>query len=361
MENDYGGNQLVKNPSTGQWSYADGGGQDEGGIVFTPTPNPVSPYDKSGTLSFGGFTIGSRDMSGTDHYLPSTMLDMMFGGGGGGRSWLPGEYELKQQDLDMMQQHYDITDALAALQEDRLRLENDWRRAVEEGNLALMRDAEARMAANDAQTQAYNQQKLAIDSAIGQAQVGANVYGTQTQGRSSQLATMADLTKAAAEAQANPWNPLGYLDFVAGEGGGTPYSNMTPEQTTGYGNQMAQNWQNTFGPVAGQLNRSIEATYQTPDAITAALQQAQPWYMGSTNYNAASPNQQAIFKGLQPAQQMFLAQATPEQLRYIANPPQAPVNPALARYQRSTQGEKAALARATPEELRRLWEAGQVA
>ena len=281
-------------------------------------------------------------------------------GGGGGIS--PESYAQKQQDLDMMQQHYYITDALAAQQEERLRLENDWRRAVEEGNLAVIRDAEARMAANDAQTQAYNQQKLAIDSAIGQAQVGANVYGTQTQGRSSQLATMADLTKAAAEAQANPWNPLGYLDFVAGAGGGTPFSNMTTEQTTGYGNQMAQNWQNTFGPVAGQLNQSIAATYQTPDAITAALQQAQPWYMGSTNYNAASPNQQAIFRGLQPGQQTALAGATPEQMAALARmgQPVAATSPALARYQASTAGERAALAAATPEQLKRLWEAGQV-
>jgi hypothetical protein len=331
------------------------------GLVFVPAANA---YGQEGTLYFNGVQIGSRDISGTDHYLPSAMLDMLFGGvtgDGGGSTWRPGEYELSQQEAEMTQRHYYIQDALAAQQEDRLRLNDEWTRAVNEGNLALAQQIENRMAANEAQTLALKQQQQAIDSALGQAQVGANVYGTQTQGRSSQLATMADLTKAAAEAQANPWNPLGYLDFVAGEGGGTPFSNMTPTQNTGYMNQMAQNWQNTFGPVAGQINRSIEATYQTPDAITAAMQQAQPWYMGSSAYNAASPNQQAIFRGLQPAQQTFLAQATPEQLRYIANPPQAPVNPALARYQTSTAAEKAALARATPEELRRLWEAGQVA
>ena len=325
-----------------------------GQTVYTVNPfgqGETWQYQGGTTDTFGNVTPGGWKRLGTTDV----------GTGGSGSTWRPGEQAQKQQDLDMMQQHYYITDALAAQQEERLRLENDWRRAVEEGNLAVIRDAEARMAANDAQTQAYNQQKLAIDSAIGQAQVGANVYGTQTQGRSSQLATLADFTKAAAEAQANPWNPLGYLDFVAGEGGGTPFSNMTPEQNTGYGNQMAQNWQNTFAPMASMMNRSIEQTYQTPDAITSALQQAQPWYMGSTNYNAASPNQQAIFKGLQPAQQMFLAQATPEQLRYIANPPQAPVNPALARYQRSTQGEKAALAAAPSDVLKRLWEAGQVA
>jgi hypothetical protein len=273
-------------------------------------------------------------------------------GGGGGTS--PESYALQQQ-------HYQNQDAQDALKNELQAFNDQYTRAINEGNLALARQIENRMAANEAQTLALKQQQQAIDAALGQAQVGANVYGTQTQGRSSQLATMADLTKAAAEAQANPWNPLGYLDFVAGEGGGTPFSNMTPTQNTAYGNQMAQNWQNTFGPMASMMNRSIEQTYQTPDAITAAMQQMQPWYTGSSAYNAASPNQQAIFRGLQPAQQTFLAQATPEQLRYIANPPQAPVNPALARYQTSTAAEKAALARATPEELRRLWEAGQVA
>ena len=190
--------------------------------------------------------------------------------------------------------------------------------------------------------------------------MGANVYGTQTQGRSSQLATLADFTKAAAEAQANPWNPQGYFDNVVAAGGGTPFSNMTPTQNTAYGNQMAQNWQNTFGGVGQQIQQSLAQTYQTPDAITAAMQQAQPWYMGTSNYNAASPNQQAIFRGLQPGQQTALAGATPEQMAALARMGQPAVNPALARYQTSTAGEKKALAGATPEQLKRLWEAGQV-
>jgi hypothetical protein len=231
---------------------------------------------------------------------------------------------------------------------------------VNEGNLALARQIENRMAANEAQRISLEYQQQTIDAALGQAQVGANVYGTQTQGRSSQLATLADFTKAAAEAQANPWNPLGYLDNVVAAGGGTPFSNMTPTQNTAYGNQMAQNWQNTFGGVGQQIQQSLAQTYQTPDAITAAMQQAQPWYMGTSNYNAASPNQQAIFRGLQPGQQTALAGATPEQMAALARMGQPAVNPALARYQTSTAGERTALAGATPEQLKRLWEAGQV-
>ena len=346
MTTDYGGNQLV-------WPPPGGGGT--GG---------ADTLDLSGD---GGATFPYREFQGTVFYLnPASGQWEPIGesttGGSSGRYWLPGEQAQKQQELDMLQQHYYISDALAAQQEDRLRITDTWQRAVNEGNLALAREQEQRLAANEAQTLALKQQQQALDAALGQAQVGANVYGTQTQGRSSQLATMADLTKAAAEAQANPWNPLGYLDFVANEGGGTPFSNMTPGQTTGYGNQMAQNWQNTFGPVAGQLNQSLAQTYQTPDAITAAMQQAQPWYMGSTNYNAASPNQQAIFRGLQPGQQTALAGATPEQMAALARmgQPVAATSPALARYQASTAGERAALAAATPEQLKRLWEAGQV-
>jgi hypothetical protein len=44
----------------------------------------------------------------------------------------------------------------------------------------------------------------------------------------------------------------------------------------------------------------------------------------------------------------------------LARMGQPAVNPALARYQTSTAGEKKALAGATPEQLKRLWEAGQV-
>ena len=91
------------------------------------------------------------------------------------------------------------------------------------------------------------------------------------------------------------------------------------------------------------------------------MQQAQPWYMGTSNYNAASPNQQAIFRGLQPGQQTALATATPEQLAALARLGQPAINPALARYQTSTVGEKKALATATPEQLRILWERGQAA
>jgi len=340
-----------------------GGGQDVGGgLVFVKT-NPADPDDASGTLYYNGVQIGFRDYMGKDTYLPSTILSDIFGstgGGGGGGGISPESYALQQQEAEMTQRHYYISDSLAAQQEDRLRITDTWQRAVNEGNLALAREQEQRLAANEAQTLALKQQQQALDAALGQAQVGANVYGTQTQGRSSQLATLADFTKAAAEAQANPWNPLGYLDNVVAAGGGTPFSNMTPTQNTAYGNQMAQNWQNTFGGVGQQIQQSLAQTYQTPDAITAAMQQAQPWYMGTSNYNAASPNQQAIFRGLQPGQQTALAGATPEQMAALARMGQPAVNPALARYQTSTAGEKKALAGATPEQLKRLWEAGQV-
>jgi len=241
------------------------------------------------------------------------------GGGGGGSTWRPGEYDLTQQEAEMTQRHYYISDALASQQEERLRLNDQRTQAINEGNLALSRQIENRMAANEAQRISLEYQQQAIDAALGQAQVGANVYGTQTQGRSSQLATMADLAKAAAEAQANPWNPLGYLGLVNASGGATPYSNATPETQGVYANQLAQNWQNSFVPALGQINQSIAQTYQTPQYIQDALAKMVP------------------------------LQAT-----------QTPAQRALARYGMSTEGEKAALAAASPEVLKRLWEAGQV-
>jgi len=340
-----------------------GGGTDANGFPVNPSNGQVvrlvNDWGQGETWQYqAGTTDNFGNVTGTEGWKRLGVTDISTGGAGA--TWRPGEYGLEQQNQEMLQQHYYISDAISKLTEDRAKLEGEWTMAYNQDNLALMREVESRTAANQAQELALKQQLQSIDSAIGQANAATNVYQTQTQGRSSQLATMADLTKAAAEAQANPWNPLGYLDFAAGAGGATPFSNMTPEQNTGYGNQMAQNWQNTFGPVAGQINQSLAATYQTPDAITAAMQQMQPWYMGSSNYNAASPNQQAIFKSLQPSQQTALAAATPEQMAALARMGQPAVNPALARYQTSTAGEKAALAGATPEQLRILWERGQV-
>jgi len=282
-------------------------------------------------------------------------------GDGSGRYWLPGEQAQKQQELDMLQQHYYISDSISKLTEDRSKMEGEWANAVAQGNLALARDVESRMAANQAQSVALQQQQLSLDSALGQAQVGANVYGTQTQGRSSLASTMAQATKDASDAAANPFNPGGYLDLNVAAGGATPFSNATPAQNTTYGNAMAQAYQSKWGNLSDILNQAMAQTYQTPDAITAAMQQTQPWYMGTTNYQAANPNQQAIFRGLQPGQQTALAGATPEQMAALARMGQPAVNPALARYQTSTTGEKKALAGATPEQLRILWERGQVA
>ena len=352
MTSPYGGDQLVwPQPSrTGGGTSFDPNGPQPGDTRVTPIGYGLVSVDQwtvdPFTGEYGWSSIGLRSASE--------------GSGGAGATWRPGEQAMAQQEAEMTQRHYYISDSLAAQQEDRLRITDTWQRAVNEGNLALAREQEQRLAANEAQTLALKQQQQALDAALGQAQVGANVYGTQTQGRSSQLATLADFTKAAAEAQANPWNPQGYFDNVVAAGGGTPFSNMTPTQNTAYGNQMAQNWQNTFGGVGQQIQQSLAQTYQTPDAITAAMQQAQPWYMGTSNYNAASPNQQAIFRGLQPGQQTALAGATPEQMAALARMGQPAVNPALARYQTSTAGEKKALAGATPEQLKRLWEAGQV-
>ena len=134
MTNDYGGNQLV-------WPPPDGGGT--GG---------ADTLDLSGD---GGATFPYREFQGTVFYLnPASGQWGPIGesttGGSSGRYWLPGEQAQKQQDLDMMQQHYYISDALAAQQEDRLRITDTWQRAVNEGNLALAREQEQRLAANEA-------------------------------------------------------------------------------------------------------------------------------------------------------------------------------------------------------------------
>jgi len=317
---DYGGNQLVWPPPGG------------GGNPFDPNAHQVGETEErplgSGRVALYEYVQGpllSIDANGNAIYgdpFPQYVTSYNpLEGGGGGSTWRPGEYELTQQDQELTQRHYYISDALAAQQEDRLRLNDEWQRAVNEGNLALSRDIENRMAANEAQRISLEYQQQTIDAALGQAQVGANVYGTQTQGRSSQLSTLATMAQAAGEAQANPWNPLGYLDLVNASGGGTPYSNATPETQGVYGNQMAQNWQNTYGAYMDRWNQGWEATNQTPQYIQDAL-----------------------------------AKMVPLQ----APAAQTPAQVALARYQRSTQGEKAALAGATPEQLRLLWEAGQV-
>jgi len=362
MTSPFGGDQLVLNPATGQWQYASSGG---GATDFNSFVQQWLAKQGQGEDA----TFPYRTWEGTQFFYDPEQGWIPVGasttGGGGGSTWRPGEYGLEQEALELTRQHNANIDALDRLKEDRERLNDEHTRAYNQGNLALSRDIENRMAANEAQTLSLKSQQLALDAAIGQANVGANVYGTQTQGRSSQLSTLATLAQAAGEAQANPWNPMGYLDLINASGGATPYSNATAGQNTTYANQMAQNWQNTYGGVAGQLNQSIANTYETPDAITAAMQQMQPWYQSMPSYQGSSPSQQALFKSLQPAQQSFLASATPEQMRYIANPPQTqaqtPWQRALATYGHSTEGERAALARATPEQLRRLWEAGQVA
>jgi len=258
---------------------------------------------------YGKLADGSYGWGEVESYWPQDT--------GGGSTWRSGEYEQNQQQLDYTQRHYENQDALDAQKEDRQRLIDQYNLAINAGNLALARDIENRMAANAAQTAALTQQQQALDAALGQAQVGANVYGTQTQGRSSQLSTLATLAQAAGEAQANPWNPLGYLDLVNAGQGATPFSNATAGQNTTYANQMAQNWQNTYGGVAGQINKSIANTYQTPANITAALEGTKPWYEGMPQWAGASQGQKARYKGLTPEQQRFIANATPEQLRYI--------------------------------------------
>ena len=320
MTSPFGGQQLVQNPFTGQWEYSNpfgGGPTDQGGYTFTPNPNPLTKYDQSGTISFMGIQIGSRDTNGADHILPSTILDLMFGGGGGGSTWRSGEREQNQQQLDYTQRHYENQDAQDALKNELQALNDQYTLAINAGNLALARQIEQRMAANAAQTAALTQQQQALDAALGQAQVGANVYGTQTQGRSSLASTMAQLTKDAADAAANPFNPLGYLDLNAAAGGATPFSNATPAQNTTYTNAMAQAYQSKYGTMSDMLNRAMEQTYQTPANITTALEGTKPWYEGMPNWAGSSQGQKALYRGLTPEQQRFIANATPEQLRYI--------------------------------------------
>jgi hypothetical protein len=316
MTSPYGGDQLVWPPPGGGGNPFGGEGQHYIGQVEEvqlPSGRVVLQTWVADVDNFG------RPTGGMHAEYQTSYNDTTGGGVGGGVS--AESYALDQQQNDYTQQHYQNMDAIDALTQQQTVLNDAHTQAVNEGNLALARQIEARMAANEAQRISLEYQQQTIDAALGQAQVGANVYGTQTQGRSSQLSTLATMAQAAGEAQANPWNPLGYLDLVNASGGGTPYSNATPETQGVYGNQMAQNWQNTYGAYMDRWNQGWEATNQTPQYIQDAL-----------------------------------AKMVPLQ----APAAQTPAQVALARYQRSTQGEKAALAGATPEQLRLLWEAGQV-
>jgi len=306
MTSPFGGQQLVQNPFTGQWEYA-----------TAANTGGADTLDLNGD---GGVTFPYREFQGTIFYLnPDSGQWEPIGMSttGGGSTWRSGEREQNQQQLDYMQRHYENQDAQDALKNELQSLNDQYTLAINEGNLALARKIEQSREANAAQTAALTQQQQALDAALGQAEVGANVYGTQTQGRSSLASTMAQLTKDAADAAANPFNPLGYLDLNAAAGGATPFSNATPAQNTTYTNAMAQAYQSKYGTMSDMLNRAMEQTYQTPANITTALEGTKPWYEGMPNWAGSSQGQKALYRGLTPEQQRFIANATPEQLRYI--------------------------------------------
>jgi len=301
---------------------------DDYGLPINPTPG--MPYEVINSFGQGEtwmWVAGEIDPF-TQKELPGGWKRLgttdLHTGGGAGATWRPGEQAMAREELDLNTTHNYIQDSLDRLTEERNRLNDEWTRAYQAGDIALRTQVENRTAANEAQLLALQEQQMQVDIQIAQGNNAASVYGTQMGARSSLASTMTDLAKTEADWRANPRDAFAYLGLVnSTQGSATPFSSATAPTNQAYGQQLTQAGNETFGPPMAELRKQMASTYDYPEEVTrantAATQAAQPWYAQLPNYLQSTAPQQALYKSLPVSQQRFLANATPEQLAYLRN------------------------------------------